>query len=52
MAKDCWSKKKIVESNAVTSNSEEQWDVDVFFAVKEEELALVTMTKIIYYEKD
>ncbi|KAL4291528.1 hypothetical protein GQ457_14G003790 [Hibiscus cannabinus] len=53
MAKACWSKKKSVESNVVTSNSEEEWDAEVFFAVEEEELALTTtMLNKIDYEND
>lgn len=34
MVKDCWSKKKTIESNVATSNSEEEWDADAFFAVE------------------
>ncbi|KAL4352591.1 hypothetical protein GQ457_06G020380 [Hibiscus cannabinus] len=53
MAKACWSKKKSVESNVVTSNSEEEWDAEAFFAVEEEELALTTtMSDKIDYEND
>ncbi|GMI95080.1 hypothetical protein HRI_003177300 [Hibiscus trionum] len=53
MAKSCWSKKKSIESNVVTSNSEEEWDAEAFFAVEEEDLALTaTMLDKIDYEND
>ncbi|KAE8676544.1 hypothetical protein F3Y22_tig00111584pilonHSYRG00119 [Hibiscus syriacus] len=46
MAKDCWTKKKPVESNTATScskeNSEDGWDAEALFATEEEELALTT----------
>ncbi|KAG8488484.1 hypothetical protein CXB51_016201 [Gossypium anomalum] len=37
MAKDCWSKKKTIESNAATSKSEEEWDAEALVAIEEEE---------------
>ena len=57
MAKDCWTKKKHVESNAATSsskeNSEDGWDAEALFATKEEELALtVTTQERIDYKND
>ncbi|KAL4312064.1 hypothetical protein GQ457_01G006130 [Hibiscus cannabinus] len=53
MVKVCWSKKKYVESNVVTSKSEEKWDAEAFFAVEEEELPLtMTMSDKIDYEND
>ncbi|KAM0986172.1 hypothetical protein ACFX2C_013371 [Malus domestica] len=43
MAKDCWTKKKPIESNTTTSsskeNSEDGWDAETLFATEEEELA-------------
>ncbi|KAM1157723.1 hypothetical protein ACFX15_027799 [Malus domestica] len=40
MAKDCWTKKKPVESNTATSsskeNSEDGWDAEALFATEEE----------------
>ncbi|KAG8497318.1 hypothetical protein CXB51_008528 [Gossypium anomalum] len=48
MAKDCWSKKKIVESNAMTSKedvqSDDEWDAEASFAVEEEDLAVAVTT--------
>ena len=48
MKKDCWSKKKHVESNVATSsskeNEEDDWDVVSFFTKEEEELALTATT--------
>ena len=53
MAKDCWAKKKAVESNAATSKIEEEWDAEALFATVEEELALTTTTfNQIDYEHD
>ncbi|KAE8668864.1 tir-nbs resistance protein [Hibiscus syriacus] len=57
MAKDCWTKKKPVESNTPTSsskeNSEDGWDVEALFATEEEELALtVTTPERIDYKND
>ncbi|KAJ7959018.1 Retrovirus-related Pol polyprotein from transposon TNT 1-94 [Quillaja saponaria] len=44
MAKDCWSKKRSMESNAVTSDTKEEnednWDAEALFVVEEKELAL------------
>ncbi|GMJ03539.1 hypothetical protein HRI_004023100 [Hibiscus trionum] len=37
IAISCWSKKNYVESNVVTSNSEEEWDAEAFFTVEEED---------------
>ena len=55
MKKDCWSKKKHVESNVATSsskeNEEDDWDVVSFFTKEEEELALTATTpEMIDYE--
>jgi hypothetical protein len=57
MAKDCWTKKKPVESNTATSsskeNSEDGWDAEALFAMEEEELALtVTTPEQIDYKND
>ncbi|KAE8667231.1 tir-nbs resistance protein [Hibiscus syriacus] len=57
MAKDCWTKKKPVESNTATScskeNSEDGWDAETLFATEEEELALtVTTPERIDYKND
>ena len=53
MAKVCWSKKRFVESNAATSRSEEEWDVEVLIATDEEETALTTTSSDrIDYEND
>ncbi|KAA8536349.1 hypothetical protein F0562_028827 [Nyssa sinensis] len=52
MAKDCWSKKNLVESNAATSKIEEEWDVEALFATEEEESACIaTTSEQIDYEK-
>ncbi|KAI3448734.1 hypothetical protein Pfo_005399, partial [Paulownia fortunei] len=57
MAKDCWTKKKYVESNTATSSSKENnedcWDAEALFATVEEELALtVTTSEQIDYKND
>ncbi|PHU18748.1 hypothetical protein BC332_14443 [Capsicum chinense] len=53
MAKTCRSKKKFVEGNIVTSNSEEEWDAKSSFVAEEEELALTATTSSkINYEND
>lgn len=56
MAKDCWFKKKPVESNVATSNtkdtSEVDWDVEAFFTVEEETAFTVITSKHINYEND
>ncbi|KAE8674817.1 putative disease resistance protein [Hibiscus syriacus] len=56
MEKDCWTKKKPVESNTATCskvNSEDGWDAEAFFATEEEELALtVTTPERIDYKND
>ncbi|KAE8711941.1 Detected protein of unknown function [Hibiscus syriacus] len=57
MTKDCWTKKKPVESNIATSsskeNSEDGWDAKALFATEEEELALtVTTPECIDYKND
>ncbi|KAM1879682.1 hypothetical protein ACFX14_041524 [Malus domestica] len=57
MAKDCWTKKKPVESNTTTSsskeNNEDGWDAEALFATEEEELALtVTTQERIDYKND
>ncbi|KAE8683196.1 putative disease resistance protein [Hibiscus syriacus] len=57
MEKECWTKKKPVESNIVTSsskeNSEDGWDAELLFTTKKEELALtVTTPERIDYKND
>ena len=55
MSKDCWSKKKSVESNVASSNMEmeEEWDAEVLYAIEEDELALMAMMgDHIDYEND
>ncbi|PKI63325.1 hypothetical protein CRG98_016316 [Punica granatum] len=44
MAKACWSKKMPMENDVATSKSEEEWDVEAWIAIKEEEIALTTST--------
>ncbi|GJW10490.1 hypothetical protein Tco_1576317 [Tanacetum coccineum] len=53
LARDCRSK-KVVESNNVTSKSEDEWDFEASFAADEEEFAFTTITsdKKIDYEND
>ncbi|KAJ8759956.1 hypothetical protein K2173_010812 [Erythroxylum novogranatense] len=51
--KDCWSKKRLVESNISASNSEEEWDVEALLAIDDEERALTTaISNQIDYEAD
>lgn len=52
MAKDCWSKKKSIESNVATSKSEEKWDAEGLFATEEELALTATASEHIDYEKD
>lgn len=52
MAKDCWSKKGLVESNATTSKSEDEWDAQAFFAAIGESAFIATTSEQIDYEKD
>ncbi|CAL5324316.1 unnamed protein product [Camellia sinensis] len=52
MAKDCWSKKGLVESNAATSKSEDEWDAQASFAAIEESAFTATTSEQIDYEKD
>ncbi|KAE8666177.1 putative disease resistance protein [Hibiscus syriacus] len=57
MEKDCWTKKKPVESNIATfsskENNEDVWDAEALFATEEEELALtVTTPEHIDYKND
>ncbi|CAL8997356.1 unnamed protein product [Prunus brigantina] len=57
MAKDCWSNKRPVESNTVTSNSKEKseddWDAEASLAIEEEEKALTVMSpERINYKND
>ncbi|KAI3509833.1 hypothetical protein L1887_25356 [Cichorium endivia] len=55
MSKDCWSKKKSIESNTATSKKEieDEWDAEALYAMEENELALMaTMREHIDYEKD
>ncbi|KAE8675325.1 Detected protein of unknown function [Hibiscus syriacus] len=53
MEKDCWTKKKLVDSNTATSsskeNSEDGWDTEVLFATEEEELALTKLQNLSEY---
>ena len=57
LVKDCWTKKKPIESNTATSsskkNNEDGWDAEALFAMEEEELALtVTTLEHIDYKND
>ncbi|KAL6335459.1 hypothetical protein AAG906_029702 [Vitis piasezkii] len=52
MAKDCWSKKGLMESNAATSKSEDEWDAQAFFAAIGESTFIATTSEQIDYEKD
>ncbi|KAG6504552.1 hypothetical protein ZIOFF_036886 [Zingiber officinale] len=56
MAKDCWAKKKFVQSNTATSNpkenSEDDWDAEALFAAEENEVAFTTMSDKINYKND
>ncbi|KAK4433007.1 Copia protein [Sesamum alatum] len=53
MVKDCWSKKNVVESNAATSKTEDEWDIEASFAADEDKLALAaTTSNQINYEND
>ena len=55
MSRDCWSKKKSVESNVTSSNMkmEEEWDAEVLYTIGEDELALMAMMgDHIDYEND
>ena len=52
MAKVCQSKKKSVESNAVTSKSDEEWDAEALFAAEEESTLTATTSEQIDYEND
>ncbi|XP_042443979.1 filament-like plant protein 7 [Zingiber officinale] len=56
MAKDCWSKKRFVQSNTVTSNSkensEDDWDAEALMATEEKDLALTTTSEQIDYKND
>ncbi|KAL0423115.1 UNVERIFIED_CONTAM: putative mitochondrial protein [Sesamum radiatum] len=53
MARDCWSKRNVVERNVVTSKTEDEWDFEASFAVDEDELAFaVTISNQINYESD
>ena len=52
MAKDCWSKKGLVESKAATSKSEHEWDAQAFFATTGESAFIATTSEQIDYEKD
>ncbi|KAG6480986.1 hypothetical protein ZIOFF_057577 [Zingiber officinale] len=56
MAKDCWSKKRFVQSNTATSNSkensEDDWDAEALMATEEKDLALTTTPEQIDYKND
>lgn len=53
MAKVCWLQKKFVDSNAATSKTKEEWEIETLFATEEEKLALTATTPDqIDYEKD
>ncbi|KAL0365960.1 UNVERIFIED_CONTAM: hypothetical protein Sradi_3486100 [Sesamum radiatum] len=48
MARNCWSKKNVAESNVVTSKTEDEWDFEASFAADEDELAFAaTISKSI-----
>ncbi|KAG6498334.1 hypothetical protein ZIOFF_046246 [Zingiber officinale] len=56
MEKDCWSKKRFVQSNTATSNSkensEDDWDAEALMATEEKDLALTTTPEQIDYKND
>ncbi|KAL0377901.1 UNVERIFIED_CONTAM: Retrovirus-related Pol polyprotein from transposon RE1 [Sesamum radiatum] len=53
MARNCWSKKNVAESNVVTSKTEDEWDFEASFAADEDELAFAaTISNQINYESD
>ncbi|KAL5848228.1 hypothetical protein ACOSQ4_006241 [Xanthoceras sorbifolium] len=56
MKKDCWSKKKLTESNIATSSSkedsEDSWDADALLAMEEELALTATTPERIDYEND
>ncbi|KAL0461223.1 UNVERIFIED_CONTAM: hypothetical protein Slati_0009900 [Sesamum latifolium] len=53
MTRDFWSKKNILESNIVTSKTEDEWDFKALFAADEDELAFATtISNQINYESD
>ncbi|KAG6473290.1 hypothetical protein ZIOFF_067204 [Zingiber officinale] len=56
MAKDCWSKKRFVQSNTATSNSkencEDDWEAEALMATEEKDLALTTTPEQIDYKND
>ncbi|KAL0427813.1 UNVERIFIED_CONTAM: Retrovirus-related Pol polyprotein from transposon RE2 [Sesamum latifolium] len=53
MGRDCWSKKNIVESNIITSKTEDDWNFKASFAADEDELAFAaTISNQINYESD
>ncbi|KAL0433715.1 UNVERIFIED_CONTAM: hypothetical protein Slati_2705800 [Sesamum latifolium] len=53
MAKDCWSKKNVTESNIVTSKTKDTKDFEASFAADEDESAFAaTLSNQINYESD
>lgn len=36
MVRACWLKEKLIESNVVTSNTEEDWNQEALFAIEKE----------------
>ncbi|KAL0352257.1 UNVERIFIED_CONTAM: hypothetical protein Scaly_1614400 [Sesamum calycinum] len=53
MARDCWSKKNVAESNVVTSKTKDEWDFEASFAVDEDKLAFAAIiSNQINYESD
>ncbi|KAL0367738.1 UNVERIFIED_CONTAM: hypothetical protein Sradi_3663900 [Sesamum radiatum] len=53
MARNCWSKKNIAESNIATLKAEDEWDFEASFAADEDELAFAAIiSNQINYESD
>ncbi|KAL0402267.1 UNVERIFIED_CONTAM: hypothetical protein Slati_4256600 [Sesamum latifolium] len=53
MARNCWSKKNVAESNIVTSKTDDEWDFEASFAADEDELAFAAIiSNQINYESD
>lgn len=42
MAKDCWLKEKVIESNVSTSRDENEWDFEALFVADKKVLAVTT----------
>lgn len=47
MSRDCWSKKKSIESNVEISKKEEEdeWDAEALCAIEKDELAFMVMMR-------